>query len=339
MKRPFHMKRVPRVASRGAILLVASLVVVLAIMGLKVIGVHKTASIRSNVGLRSSLHSGHKDPCRLYGHLYHEHAADLIRVRQLAARFCANETVKPSGMPHVHHCLTGDTESEILYLRLRHFKPANVFEVSSAWGYSTLWILAALEDNGFGVLHSFDVFETQLPFVLDERHRNRWVFHHGDMAHTFKPVAEEVMPDYLHVDTCHEEACISWYLTNVVGAVADQVSLHHPVHVSMHDIYSTVYPDANHDAREAQSNSKRWPLPEGVQVFEWLAYSGAAVRVHTLARGVGRVGTCVRTARQGALQNESTIRIPTWDGFHGDFAASIYLELRPLTNSCEGCIV
>lgn len=110
------------------------------------------------------------------------------------------------------------------------------------------------------------------------------------------------------------------------------------MHVSMHDIYKSFYPDAKFNPAEAKASTRRWPQPEGVQVFEWLTFSGAAAHVHTLAAGVGKVGACVQAARQHALQGDASIRLPTWTGLHGDYAASVYLELRPLTNSCEGCL-
>ena len=47
-----------------------------------------------------------------------------------------------------------------------------------------MWILAALEDNGLGVLHSFDLYATPFPHVLGEEHRERWEFHRGDIKTT-----------------------------------------------------------------------------------------------------------------------------------------------------------
>jgi len=288
------------------------------------------------LALRSSQAPAVQDPCLLYSELYQKYATDLVRVRQLAARFCAQATDQQKGTPHVHHCLTGDLESEVLYLRIRHFKPANVFEVSSALGYSTMWILAALEDNGHGVLHSFDLFETPFPHVLGDSHRGRWEFHHGDMLTTFKPIADSVPVDYLHIDTCHDESCIRWYLHNVLEVVAAQVHPSRPVHTSMHDIYETYYSPAG--VRPA-AQSKRLPLQEGNQVFEWLAFARAGVHMHTLGAGLGKVGECVRSARQDALHDEAAVRVSGMERWNGDLAASIYFQLMPLTDSCKDCIV
>jgi len=48
-----------------------------------------------------------------------------------------------------------------------------VFEMSSAIGYSTLWILMALMDNGDGHLTSIDLVETQFPAVLPATARGK----------------------------------------------------------------------------------------------------------------------------------------------------------------------
>jgi hypothetical protein len=100
------MNRVPQVAIRGVVLLVASLVFILGIVGLEVIGVHKAASIRSNVGLRSSVHSEHKDPCRLYGHLYHQEVQAWRAGRAVEAPLVHEGFVIPSrgGVRPCHVC-------------------------------------------------------------------------------------------------------------------------------------------------------------------------------------------------------------------------------------------
>ena len=262
--------------SRVGTIVVCALVVVVGALRLRATSPSRDLGMRSSLGAEGAA----LYPCLLYSDLYKQYADDLVRVRQLAARFCAAATDQQKGTPHLHHCLTGDMESEVLYLRIRHYRPANVFEVSSALGYSTMWILAALEDNDNGVLHSFDLHETPFPHVLSDAHRGRWTFHRGDMKTTFRPVADARPVDYLHIDTCHDEPCIQWYLRNVMEVVAAQVGPARPVHASMHDIYETYYPPAG---LRPTAKSKRLPLREGNLVFEWLS--------------PGRGRTCTRWAR------------------------------------------
>jgi len=324
---PFLIRR-----SRVGTIVVCALVIVVGALRMRETSHPRDLGMRSSQGAEGAA----LDPCLLYSDLYKQYADDLVRMRQLAAHFCEAATDQQKGTPHMHHCLTGDMESEVLYLRIRHYRPSNVFEVSSALGYSTMWILAALNDNGHGVLHSFDVYETPFPHVLSDAHRGRWTFYRGDMKTTFQPVADAVPVDYLHIDTCHDMPCIQWYLRNVMEVVAAQVGRARPVHASMHDIYETYYPTAG---MRPTAKTKRLPLREGNQVFEWLAFSRAGAHMHTLGAGLGRVGECVRSARQEALQGEAPVRVSGVRAWDGDLAASIYFQLMPLTDSCKDCIV
>lgn len=276
-----------------------------------------------------------EDPVALYTSLYTEYKEGLLETRALAAAFCANSSVKPPSMPHYHHCLTGMMESEVLYLRLRCARPTVVLEVSSALGYSTLWILMALHHNGHGVLHSFDLLDTPFPYVLPDSTRSRWIFHKGNMEDTFSPVLTVHTPDYLHIDTCHDEPCIRWYLRHVLGAVAAAASKEHPVLVSAHDLYDTYYPlGAN-----AATSGNRAPSPEGVMFLEWLAFAGTASHVHTLAAGFSTIGEQVWAIRRQVLGEAAAEQLPTWDKLKNkDFTASVYFELRGLSNLCKDCM-
>lgn len=52
-----------------------------------------------------------------------------------------------------------DYEAEMTYLLLRDLRPEIVVEVGTFYGWSTMWILSALRDNGSGHLHSFDIVD------------------------------------------------------------------------------------------------------------------------------------------------------------------------------------
>lgn len=214
-----------------------------------------------------------------YSSLYRAFAHDLGVARGLAEAFCKNKTAL-LGTPHVSHCLTGILESELLYLRLRHLKPSVVLEVSSALGYSTLWILLALADNGHGHLHSFDVYPTPFPYVLDSKHASRWRFHRRDMKVTFPTALSSLSRiDYLHIDTCHDQSCIRWYLKNVVEACARKLEPADRIHVSAHDIYERYLDLQQH----LMSPTPGTPTQEGVLFLEWLAYTGSAQHMHTVS--------------------------------------------------------
>jgi hypothetical protein len=276
-----------------------------------------------------------QDPVALYAGLYHKFKDGLNETRSLAAKFCANATVKPSSMPHYHHCLTGILESELLYLRLRCLKPAIVTEVSSALGYSTLWILSALHHNQHGVLHSFDVFDTQFPYVLGDDVRARWVFHKGNMQQTLPPVLAEHGVDYMHIDTCHDDACVKMYLREVVGAVAATVTKERPVFVSAHDMYSTFYAFPGNNPVPGS----KAPLPEGVLLLQWLSFTGTARHLHTMAADVSAIGPSIQAVRRDVLGDAASTQFDTWPEWKGkDFSASVYFELLGLSNMCKNCL-
>jgi hypothetical protein len=288
------------------------------------------------VHVKQPLHAcNQQDPVALYAGLYHQFKDGLMETRSLAAKFCANTTVKPTNMPHYHHCLTGVMESELLYLRVRCLRPAIVTEVSSALGYSTLWILSALHHNKHGVLHSFDVFETQFPYVLGEDVRERWMFHKGNMQETFPPVLVEHGVDYVHIDTCHEDACVKMYLREVVGAVAATVTKDRPVFVSAHDMFDTFY---SFPSNTPVTGSKA-PLPEGILLLQWLSFSGTARHLHTVAAGVSNIGPSVQAARLEVLGDAASAQFATWGKWKGkDFSSSVYFELQGLDNMCKNCM-
>lgn len=168
-----------------------------------------------------------------YVQLYDKYRDGLRNLRGMMKRFCRR--AKPSGFPHLGTCLTGTLEQEILYLRIRHLRPNYVLEASSATGYSTMVILQALGDNGRGRLISVDVFETPFPRELHENLRSRWNFVKGDMRETVPNILHSHSFDYLHVDTCHDEECIQWYLRNIVQKI--RWSPNGSLHASFHDIF------------------------------------------------------------------------------------------------------
>jgi len=62
----------------------------------------------------------------------------------------------------------GDGLSLALYVLVRTIKPSLVVETGTANGASAAAILAALEVNQFGVLHTFDVYDFDLKYVPEE---------------------------------------------------------------------------------------------------------------------------------------------------------------------------
>ena len=81
---------------------------------------------------------------------YAIYARELHALHTVLTRFCA--------LPSAPLCLSCTIELELSYMRLRDTKPAVVWEISPASGFSTLMLLHALHENGKegapGRLHS-----------------------------------------------------------------------------------------------------------------------------------------------------------------------------------------
>jgi predicted O-methyltransferase YrrM len=63
----------------------------------------------------------------------------------------------------------------LLYTLVRGLKPTTVVELGVGNGHSSFFIIRALQANGFGTLHSFDV-EPEAGRLLDNTDRSSWDF-------------------------------------------------------------------------------------------------------------------------------------------------------------------
>jgi predicted O-methyltransferase YrrM len=193
--------------------------------------------------------------------LYARFAADLVRVRERAERFCA--APKPPGWPHYHRCQYSAAEMELLYLFVRAERPHRVLELCSAVGYTTLWVLSALADNGYGELWSFDNFDTRIAMVeLSESILERWHFERAEVGDgTIVPLLNELTFDRIIMDADHSDKFSRWYTASVLSRHLQQVAERRPgasLAISIHDIFDTE--EATH------------PLSsEGRVALEWLS--------------------------------------------------------------------
>jgi hypothetical protein len=198
--------------------------------------------------------------------LYAKYREELLEVRKLALKFCS--TPKPAGFPHTHKCLSTLEEMELLYIGIREAPPANMLEVASASGYSTLWILMALHRNGRGVLHSFDLFQTPYPDVLDpalgQRH---WRFTLGDVLKTYPSYAKEsgIFFDRLLIDAEHTAAFGYFYIDAIIQPQmallqvrANNASAPATMDFTVHDLY--------------HYENSQGVTGEGEVVLKWMGY-------------------------------------------------------------------
>jgi len=162
--------------------------------------------------------------------LYRKHTNDLAAIRAYERH--RNEI----GM--MYH----DEERRLLYLLVRHFRPAIVVEFSPNKGWSTLHLARALEDNGSGQIHSFELEATNVAVaqrVLAEYGlAHRVQFYIGDVRRTLPPVLRKLgQPvDFLFVDSDHSYDFGRWWLSEVLPFVRSSGLVH------VHDVeYSHRY--------------------------------------------------------------------------------------------------
>jgi hypothetical protein len=261
-----------------------------------------------------------KYPIKHLNVLYKKYHDDLIIVRNLAKEFCENFKV-PKGWPHLHVCQYGLIESEINYLRIRELKPKYVLEVSSAIGYSTLWILKALEDNNIGELYSFDVFNTPWPNVLSEKIKIRWKFINGDVRQTIiNKEIQKINFDYIFIDTAHEKMFTKWYVKNII----ENWSLRNKtVLFSVHDIYSL---------------TDDMPLIEGIIVLQWLSYSQMAKNVFSVSSSVNKnFHDKIVKIRENVLGIEESKKAIGGTNYLN--SCSLFFETDDINRSCYECII
>ncbi|MFF8788883.1 class I SAM-dependent methyltransferase [Streptomyces sp. NPDC015125] len=141
-----------------------------------------------------------------------------------------------------------DYEAEMTYLLLRDLRPEVVVEVGTFYGWSTMWILSALRDNGIGQLHSFDIVDNVVRNVPGELSADRWTFTKGDIQQHPEKVPAET--DYLFIDADHGSRFAHWYIENLFPAVPPRTP------TSVHDVF--------HGRRPK-------PFSEGSVIVKWLA--------------------------------------------------------------------
>lgn len=120
-----------------------------------------------------------------------------------------------------------DIEAEISYLRIREYRPDTVVEISPASGWSTSWILHALQNNGLGTLHSYDLVEDSTRVIPHHLAEGRWQFYKGDIKENIGLLPVEA--EYLFIDSDHSAEFAYWYIAHLFplfGKGKTKVSVH-----------------------------------------------------------------------------------------------------------------
>lgn len=131
--------------------------------------------------------------------LYEEYKQELIEVTQEADKYRVGKTIM---LPY--------RTVEMLYLYVRSKKPESIVEFSPHDGWSTFWMLKALEKNKKGIIHSFDLIPNcsiNLKRYIDN---GCLKFHQGDVKHN---LTNEIIKNtnFFYIDTEHTSEMALWY--------------------------------------------------------------------------------------------------------------------------------
>ncbi|MGW2892260.1 class I SAM-dependent methyltransferase [Streptomyces griseoruber] len=180
-----------------------------------------------------------------------------------------------------------DFEAEITYLLLREYRPETVVEIGTFYGWSTMWILSALRDNGVGHLHSFDIVDKVVSNVSADLSADRWTFTKGDVRERLGDM--HTRADYLFIDADHGARFGRWYVENVFSQVAAGTP------TSVHDVF--------HGRRPK-------PLSEGSVLMKWLAERGIPYFTPSAAKAPGVI------EHLGRVKKELGLDVPIRDSSH-----------------------
>ncbi len=167
--------------------------------------------------------------------LYSLYSPSLHRVRSQARQFRRTLTSVSGAQSDGF----ADLEAEILYMRIRSQRPERVAELSPNCGWSTWWILRALEDNGFGALDSFDLHDCAERVLLaegaaTEGMKARWSLHVGDAFKEHLTPDNADLYDYLFIDSEHSYE----FASRVIRSLLSPRSPSLPLRGGVHDAYN-----------------------------------------------------------------------------------------------------
>lgn len=204
---------------------------------------------------------------------YDKWGADLERVRARVRSFCLAKA----------KCYSEEVELELAYLRIRATRPRVVYEISPYYGYSSLWLLSAVKDNGEGRVISFDVVDYSVENIPDDL-KPLHTFVHGDARelHTQQPLA-----DYLFLDSMHSKEFGEFFTSDLFARHAGR-----HVYVSLHDVYNPkMWSGLAGPGRDKDVFPEWMPTEEGLWVLTWLAFHNEHCHVWTPAPSCPHTGS------------------------------------------------
>lgn len=190
---------------------------------------------------------------RRYQRLLNHERFDSRRGHEFMQSLC--ELSNALMVPATFHGFTGaqfdDLEAELTYMLIREVAPELVTEISPCGGWSTSWILNALQDNGVGKVRSFDVHDECLAKIPRDLSSGFHEFCQGDVRQSTH-LPEQI--EYMFLDSDHTTEFGRWAVDVLFPRVRSGAV------VSVHDVF--------HPGGSAVSGG------EGVVVLDWLEERG-----------------------------------------------------------------
>jgi predicted O-methyltransferase YrrM len=137
--------------------------------------------------------------------------------------------------------MAGDTTlGRLVYEVARATRPDTIVETGVATGVTSAYLLAALEDNGHGVLHSIDLPPTNMiaaghvGAAIPDKLRDRWIYHWGASRRLLPKLLDGLQGRLMFVhDSDHSYTNMAWEIRSAWQAmtsggviVCDDVDLH-----------------------------------------------------------------------------------------------------------------
>lgn len=204
--------------------------------------------------------------------LYRTYASELTTLMPALVAFC-NQSVG-------RICFSDQLEVEMSYMRVREARPQIVFEISPAYGYSSLILLHALKRNGVGRLYSFDKQDKATRWLPREFVGDAFLYNFtvGDVRTTLSGALQSIgPPNYAFLDSFHSREFGTFFQRELLSRMAAGAF------VSWHDVYNAGMYTDNKPGRDLDAHPTWQPTEEGLSVMQWLAFSGRGTRAFSLS--------------------------------------------------------
>jgi hypothetical protein len=158
--------------------------------------------------------------------LYNKYYEELIHLQPVQKR----------RHPHLN-AHYDDIESEILYMFIRDYVPNHIIEFSPQFGWSTSWIIEALNKNQHGRCVSYDLHNRSVQELSKRLNISRWNFIKGDVEDSYKSF-DFALIDFIFIDSGHSIEFTKNYIDNVILPADEAFKKNgQSVPIFIHDVY------------------------------------------------------------------------------------------------------